>query len=70
MSGWRAEGACYQTPKLTPLFFWPLYTDAAKRICAGCPVKAQCLAEALANDEQGVWGETTEAERHNLRRKH
>ena len=29
----------------------------AKTICMGCPVRAQCLAEALDNRiEWGVWG--------------
>jgi hypothetical protein len=29
----------------------------AARACTGCPVSAECLAAALANDERfGVWG--------------
>lgn len=41
------------------LFFSEELTDiaAAKRICAGCPVMAQCLEGALARKEPlGVWG--------------
>lgn len=40
----------------------------AKKICGGCPVKAECLKQALSNpDEQGVWGGTTPKERLNIR---
>ena len=41
----------------------------ARTICAGCPVKAMCLAEALDNRiEWGVWGGMTERERRHLLR--
>lgn len=36
---------------------------AAKQVCAGCPVVAECLADALSFDSIGVWGNTTEYER-------
>ena len=37
---------------------------AAKVVCKGCPVLAQCLAEALdSRTEFGVWGGLTERER-------
>jgi WhiB family redox-sensing transcriptional regulator len=36
----------------------------ARRICGGCPVRAECLEHALANDERfGVWGGATVAQR-------
>lgn len=39
----------------------------ARRVCAGCVVRAQCLAEALDNRiEWGVWGGMTERERRRL----
>ena len=42
----------------------------AKVVCAACPVKAECLAEALDNEiEWGVWGGLTERERRALLRK-
>ena len=41
--------------------------NKAKKLCAGCPVKAECLAEALENQiEWGVWGGMTERERRAL----
>jgi WhiB family redox-sensing transcriptional regulator len=41
----------------------------AKTICATCPIKMQCLAEALAETEFGIWGGTTEQERKYIRGK-
>ena len=35
----------------------PAELDQAKALCAGCPVRAECLAGALARREPwGVWG--------------
>ncbi len=46
----------------------------ARSICAGCPVKAECLDEALGDQPQGrsvegMWGGLDEAERWALRRR-
>lgn len=39
-------------------------TQLALRICNGaCPVRDECLAYALAHDERGIWGGTTERQR-------
>lgn len=39
----------------------------ARRICAGCPIKVECLAWALKNREaHGVWGGTTYRERQHI----
>lgn len=36
----------------------------AKRICANCPVRTECLDQAISNDERfGVWGGKDYAER-------
>jgi WhiB family transcriptional regulator, redox-sensing transcriptional regulator len=41
----------------------------AIRLCAGCPVRSDCLAEALDNRiEWGVWGGMTERQRRLLLR--
>jgi WhiB family transcriptional regulator, redox-sensing transcriptional regulator len=35
----------------------PAEIDEAKRLCAGCPIRFECLAGALARHEPwGVWG--------------
>jgi WhiB family redox-sensing transcriptional regulator len=42
----------------------------AKVVCHGCPVRAECLADALDNRvEFGVWGGMTERERRALLRR-
>jgi WhiB family redox-sensing transcriptional regulator len=44
---------------------------AAKAICTGCPVLAQCRAYALdANEPHGIWGGLTEGERQAVRAVH
>lgn len=41
----------------------------AKEVCASCPVRQQCLTEALARGEQyGVWGGLNPKERQRLSR--
>jgi hypothetical protein len=41
----------------------------AKRICASCEVKAQCLAYALERQERfGIWGGMSERQRRGLQR--
>jgi WhiB family redox-sensing transcriptional regulator len=46
-------------------------TERAKRICRSCPVRYECLADALDNRiEFGVWGGMTERERRALLRRH
>lgn len=66
---WVSEGLCAQ---VDPELFFPergqRSTDA-RRVCTSCGVRAQCLAEALANPSlEGVWGGTTQAQRAALRR--
>jgi WhiB family redox-sensing transcriptional regulator len=73
--GWRYLAACKGAE--AELFFAPgpdegrplrLAREAkAKRICAECPVKAECLEAALAARESfGVWGGLNEYERRRL----
>ncbi|MFC7598131.1 WhiB family transcriptional regulator [Terrabacter sp. GCM10028922] len=42
-------------------------TEAARRVCASCPVRQQCLEHALRVPETfGIWGGTTPTERVHL----
>ena len=67
---WLADAICSQTD---PEAFFPEKggsTRDAKRICAGCDVKQQCLEYALANDERfGIWGGLSERERRKLKKR-
>ncbi|MCF3962705.1 WhiB family transcriptional regulator [Streptomyces fuscigenes] len=48
-----------------------LQSDEAKTVCAGCPVRRQCLDWAVdAGPVDGIWGGTTEVERRAMRRRH
>ena len=67
---WVEAALCGQTD---PDAFFPDVggsNRAAKRVCARCDVRADCLADALGDPErrQGVLGGTTEHERLRLRR--
>ncbi len=66
---WATKAACSnQDPDA--LFVRGKAQHEAKAVCKGCPVLAQCLAEALDNrTEFGVWGGMTERERRALLRK-
>jgi WhiB family redox-sensing transcriptional regulator len=65
---WRLDAPCAETD---PEAFFPDKggsTRDAKRVCAGCPVRLQCLEFALGNDERfGIWGGLSERERRRLR---
>ena len=65
---WQERALCAQTD---PEAFFPEKggsTREAKRICARCEVKAECLAYALEHDERyGIWGGLSERERRRLR---
>ena len=67
---WQSDSLCAQTD---PEAFFPEKggsTRDAKKICAACEVKAQCLDYALANDERfGIWGGLSERERRKLRKR-
>jgi WhiB family redox-sensing transcriptional regulator len=68
---WQLEGSCRQVNP--EVFFHPegergsarrTRDSAAKEVCLGCPVLAQCREHALrVREPYGVWGARTEDER-------
>ena len=66
---WRDYAACQEVDGEA---FYPEKgesTRAAKKVCAGCFVREQCLAYALAtNQDWGVWGGLSVRERRRLKR--
>lgn len=45
----------------------PNGANEAKAICAGCPVRKECLDYALENEmEYGIWGGTSPTERRRM----
>ncbi len=56
---WEDFAACRAVPTAAELFFSEDIGEiaAAKRVCADCPVLAECLGGALERHEPwGVWG--------------
>ncbi len=69
-SSWAAQGQCRD---LDPDGFFVQGADQrqVKTLCAACPVRIECLADALDNRiEFGVWGGMTERERRRVLREH
>ncbi|MFF3328900.1 transcriptional regulator WblA [Streptomyces sp. NPDC002888] len=66
---WSAQAAC-RTTDPDELFVQGAAQNRAKAVCTGCPVRTECLADALDNRvEFGVWGGMTERERRALLRR-
>jgi len=66
---WREQAICAQ---VDPALFFPdagQYPHAARKVCTVCPVRAVCLADAIASrDDHGVRGGLTPNERRRLTR--
>jgi WhiB family transcriptional regulator, redox-sensing transcriptional regulator len=66
---WMQHGRCRS---LSPAEFFPsdgVGVERARRICAECPVKAECLEYALTfRIDHGVWGGCSERERRRILR--
>ena len=66
---WMRRGNCREEP---PATFFPsdgAGVEAARRLCATCPVKEPCLEYALRNRiDHGVWGGASERERRRILR--
>jgi WhiB family transcriptional regulator, redox-sensing transcriptional regulator len=72
---WRSKAACLSAE---PDLFFPISTKGpaeqqiarAKRICAECAVRRECLEFAVAHDQMyGIWGGTTPDDRRRDRRR-
>lgn len=71
---WQLHAACRNLDDT--VFFHPEHErggprrrreDAAKAVCARCPVRTECLRHALrVGESYGVWGGLGETERHAL----
>lgn len=73
MTDWRVEAGCRDAD---PELFFPTSEDlrrprvaeqvnAAKTVCAACPVWAECLSWAVTTGQtHGIWGLTTTERRH------
>jgi WhiB family redox-sensing transcriptional regulator len=67
---WYDDAACRDAE--TDVFFpkSDADTEAAKAICAACPVREECLEFAIeTRPSDGVWGGLTPIERHRLIRR-
>jgi len=65
---WTAMSACNNADP-DELFVTGAAQNRAKTVCMGCPVRTECLSDALDNRiEFGVWGGMTERERRALLR--
>lgn len=66
---WMLEAKCLDAD---PEAFFPEKggsTREAKRICAVCPVRVECLEHALEHEERfGIWGGLSERERRRVKR--
>ena len=73
LGGWRDDANCLSieglpTSRERNALFFPERSQVeaarAKEVCKTCPVKQQCLDEAIANREKhGIWGGLDTSER-------
>jgi WhiB family transcriptional regulator, redox-sensing transcriptional regulator len=70
---WQARAVCQGAP---PELFVPDGDDEpevpapeAVRYCNVCPVRPECLEDALLHHHEGVWGGTSNYQRRQMRRK-
>jgi hypothetical protein len=72
LKGWQARGECARLaakdPKVLDKVFFPhkgrpTNNPEFKKYCEVCPVVQECLDFAIAHSLDGVWGNTTRAQR-------
>jgi WhiB family redox-sensing transcriptional regulator len=68
-TSWMLDARCRELP---PAVFFPrdgVGVEVARRFCAECPVRTQCLEFALEQHiDHGVWGGASERERRRIAR--
>lgn len=74
---WQIHGVCTTVSTRVKAYFFSEYkrqTLLAKRYCARCPVREECLRQAMHLERfeklSGVWGGTTAIERVRLMKDH
>ncbi|MFJ2061092.1 WhiB family transcriptional regulator [Streptomyces sp. NPDC087908] len=66
---WTEKAACGQTSAEAFFIRGHPQQRHAKRMCSSCPIRIECLADALDNRIRfGVWGGLSEKERRSLLR--
>lgn len=68
-TAWKEQASC--SSEHTSIFFSTVKssdTTTALQICKKCPVRADCLLEALQYDYHGVWGGSTYDQRLSITR--
>lgn len=71
---WREQAACRGHdvalfyPKASRPEREPTIDGRAALLCASCPVRGECLADAIEHGEQGTWGGLTARQRRDLER--
>ena len=72
--GWHKYARCAE-PDVDPEIFYVergQSTKEARAVCAGCPVRAECLAFAMDDADArawGIWGGSSPRERRAMRRR-
>jgi hypothetical protein len=65
--GWQRRAACRTEDPESFFPEWDGAARAAQAVCAGCPVRAECLDYAIKRGiTHGIWGGLTEQERRPL----
>jgi WhiB family redox-sensing transcriptional regulator len=65
---WHTDAECRRHPELTWFPTLSYQAAPAKRVCAACPVRVECLAYAISkSDLDGIWGGLSAKERRRLR---
>lgn len=65
---WQDGALCAQTDPEAFVLYRGASMKMGRKICAMCDVTESCLAYALENDVEGLWGGTSDAERAKLRK--